>query len=419
MKRVVFLCVFILLLVATVSAAEIQFLGDSNTFDQGETLVSVVSGNFFDQPSASKVFFYRDHVRVPMVFEIKKIDNNYYIYALLKEKQQGNYSISIEGVRYYLGTQLVDDDITKNFQISNQLTDLSINPGFVNTMDEGFEIEIQNIQLTGIDVEIETSNGLQSEQDALSMQTGQTSTLTFSLDNPQKEETITIKSENTEYSIPVFISDDLVSSEEDPEEDIEFQPRSFSVSLATDSDSKRIVYLVNTGESTLNDIEFFVSEDLIQYVTIFPEKIESFDGGETEKIEIIINSDSEEKTINGDIIVLSNESVSDSLFINLDFIQDYVPPEGQDAEDDAIGSIKSCSDLEGVICSEGQVCGGEVANVAEGACCLVQCEEVSEGGSTTGKIIGWGLVLLALILLFWFFKKYKRVRPKVDLFKKK
>src|SRR3989344_8001940 len=59
-----------ILSISLISAAEINFIRTENSsdFNQGETLIAKVSGNFIEQPTSNNVFFYRSHVRVPMVY---------------------------------------------------------------------------------------------------------------------------------------------------------------------------------------------------------------------------------------------------------------------------------------------------------------------------------------------------------------
>ena len=55
--------------ISAISAAQIDFLKNSENFSQGETLIAKVSGNFVEKPTNENVVFYREHVRIPMVYE--------------------------------------------------------------------------------------------------------------------------------------------------------------------------------------------------------------------------------------------------------------------------------------------------------------------------------------------------------------
>ena len=95
MKKLIIILI-LLLIFPLISSVEFE---TKTEFDQGETLVAVVSGNFLDQVTRDKIFFYREHVRIPVVYEVGKINDDFYIYAMLTGKEQGNYSVKIKDVR--------------------------------------------------------------------------------------------------------------------------------------------------------------------------------------------------------------------------------------------------------------------------------------------------------------------------------
>ena len=86
-----------LLLISGVFAVEVEM---NNEYSQGETLVAKISGNFLTPIARSNIFFYKEHVRVSFEYQITKIGYDYYLYAFLVGKTAGNYSLSIEDVKY-------------------------------------------------------------------------------------------------------------------------------------------------------------------------------------------------------------------------------------------------------------------------------------------------------------------------------
>src|SRR3989344_964327 len=117
LKSFLFLAIFSLMVLPQISAVEVIM---DSSFSSGETLLAKVSGNFIDQITRENVFFYRGHVPIAVIYDVVKIEDEFYIYALLTGKNDGNYSISIEDVRYYKATQIVDDNIILDFTISNE-----------------------------------------------------------------------------------------------------------------------------------------------------------------------------------------------------------------------------------------------------------------------------------------------------------
>jgi hypothetical protein len=414
MKRsLVFVFLLLIFVLPLASASDIEFVrpSDSSSFDQGETLIVQVTGNFVDQITRDKVFFYRDHVRVPMNYDVLKSENDYYIYALLTNKEQGNYSISVEDVRYYQGIPIVDEPFNLSFSITENTAAFSISPGFAQA-SESFTLSVQNLQPSQITVDFDLSNNFVSV-DSLSLQSGEIENVLFELDNPNTEiEFVEASSENTAYSVPVFISGEVIT--DIGKKDFSFEPGSTSVSMATNSETKRIIYLKNTGDETIEDITFNISSALEPYVTITPSTINNIEVGSAERIEITLISDDEEGIIEGQIIAISG-NLSTSFTLVIDFIQDYIP-----TEDEQTGStITTCEELSGQVCQENEECSGEEIARTKGAvlCCLTECNEVKEPSGLSGKLIGWGIIILILILVLWFFKRrYKRVGPRPGLF---
>src|SRR3989338_2773198 len=430
LKLFLLLAIFFVSL-SLISAAEINFIRAENSsgFSQGEALIAKLSGNFIDKPTSNNVFFYRGHVRIPMVYEISEMNDDFYIYAMTVGKTSGNYSLSIENVRHMQGTQEVEEKIVKNFTINQNLSDFSIEPGFVIN-DTGFSIEVQNLQNNQVTINIDTSDNL-LVQDSVNVNSGELKSISFQLKdqkNPFSEQ-IKLTSEKTSYAIPIFITSNLTSGEEinnsgttngetgngetdngtpSLEESFKFEPGIVRVSMATGSKSKRIIYIMNTGETEIKDMVFFVPLTLSPYVTITSSK--NIKVNSSEKVEITIESDTEEKLVEGEISAESENFTSDFKLI-LNFTKDYTPPEDEQGEEVVI--VTTCVQLKGTVCTENYKCSGETADTKDGVCCIqpATCQEVKK--SSTGKIIGWLLVVFVVLLLFWFFKRYKKVKPQI------
>lgn len=409
MKKLII--IFLLLLLPIISSVEFNM---NTEFDSGETLLAVISGNFLDSITDANVFFYKAHVRIPMVYEVGEIDEDFYIYAMLTGKEQGNYSIKIEDVRYMSGVEIKDDDLVKNFTITENTADFSLNPGFV--VDSGnFFLEAQNLQDSKITISIDAPAVFISEN-SIELKSGETEKINFELDTEEDVfEEIKLSSTNTDYSIPIFINvPNLTEETEEQEEIIEFkfEPKIVEVSMATDSDTKRIIYIVNLGDA-VDNVDISVSPLLEPYVEITPETLD-LDEDDNEKIEIDIISDLEPAILEGTITATLG-NFSTNLTLILDFIENYVPPESEEEETENPQIATTCTQLEGVICENEETCSGETTATKEGICCLAQCEEVEK--SSKGKIIGWIILILVVLFLFWILKKYKKVKPKVDLLK--
>ena len=413
-----------LLLIPLTSAAQIDFTKDSDSFNKGETLIAKVSANFVELPTRDNIFFYRNgaHTNIPFDYDVLNIKGDFYVYALLAEKQAGNYSLSIENVKYMKGALESEEDLVKNFTITENTSDFSVTPGFIDGVED-FSLEVQNLQDKEIKITISTSKNL-SAPSSLNLKSGEIKEIEFLYSGEGfVSENIKLSSSNTEYLIPTFVDSYLTSGSGNTssgsdttssEEGFRFEPNIVSVSMATNSTAKRVIYVLNTGETELKNLTFFVPILLKPYVKISaPSKINE---NSTEQVEITIQSGSLEKFVEDKITArVGNGSLTSSFEISLDFISDYVPSSGEELGEEPV-VLTTCAQLpRGIICTTNETCSGETAKVSGGVCCLGTCEVVKK--SSTGKIIGWSLVVLVVLFLFWFFKKYKHVRPQVDLLK--
>jgi len=405
------LTLLLVFLIPSISAVEVSM---DSEYAQGETFLAKFSGNFVDQITSDNVFFCRGtNCNIPMAYSgVVKINSDFYVYAILTDKQPGNYSIRIEGVRYYRATQIIDDDIVSNFTISEETAAFSVNPSVVNT-NENFAVELQNLRDNSIIINIDADSSKLSFPSSLELNTGEKETISFTLDAQAARGLIIVDftSENTSYSMPVYLNTENITiselNETTEDFDLEFQPQEAEVSMSTNSNSRRILYLKNTGAETLEDISFNISSVLERYVSVSPENIDSLDPGEIKQVEFDISSGPEEAIFEG-IITAHNEETATEFILTLNLIYDFIPAESETEE---LSILSLCGDLGGTICADTEECGGDIVRTRNGDCCVAPlvCQEPKK--SSSGKIIGWILLLIVFIAILWFFKKkYKGVK---------
>jgi hypothetical protein len=435
LKTFLLLTIFsILFILPFVSAVQIE---TKDSFLQGETLIAKISGNFVDQLGSGNILFYRGHVRVPTQFTLSKINDDYYLYALLLGKGQGNYSLQIQGVKYKVATQVKDDAVIRNFTITNETADFYAVPGFVKTKDD-FSIELTNLKDNSIEVEIVSENsstsggffeslfGTGSSTQTITLSSGQTKKINFLFDGTLNESTlraINLSSENTSYSIPLYMEvNGAQKSNVEGTGKLSFEPLIINVSLATGSNTTRIVYLHNKEDLPVKNISIYVSEELQPYVNISAAEVSEIDKNSSMRIDLFFSSGESEKNLTGQITArYENTSGDDSeeLFaraeIFLNFIEDYTP---QYEENITVIDTKTCAQLNGTICNTTiETCSGESVYAKDNKCCLSACTPIAES-SSTGKYIGWGLVALVVLFVGWFLiKRYRKTSTPVDLLK--
>jgi len=193
-----FIIFLLILFLPTILAANITI---KENYNSQETLIAKISGEFLQPILDENIFFYRAHVKVPMDYDVTKIQDDYYVYTILPQtNEQKNYSIRIKNIRYIQDGSSTDEEIKKDFTISNQTADFNVNPGFV-VADDDFSIEIKNLKNS--EIEIKSNYGEKS----LKLESQKTKKINFELNDFDGEfQLLELVSDNTTYEIPFYLS---------------------------------------------------------------------------------------------------------------------------------------------------------------------------------------------------------------------
>jgi len=401
-KILIFISIAILFAVSLISAVEFDM---KENFNQGETLMARISGNFLQPILQENIFLYRGHVRIPLEPYVTNIGGDYYIYSQLLGKATNNYSLSIENVKYMKGADISDEAITKNFSISNITADFLIKPGFIKT-NEDFFIEVQNLQ----DYKITIDSDVEGSESTL-LKSGQIKKIYFQAEKVSDSKTIKLSTNNLSYEIPILVSFEIILKERN----LRFQPLEFEISLSTDSDTNRIVYLYNIGDEVLENISLYVSDSLSSYISLSKDNIKQLNKNENSRIEIYINSSDKEENPEG-YLVAKTENISAYVFLSLNFIKDFQP---SNESEPPLTISQTCEELGGEICTNEKKCDEEGVYAKDGVCCLGKCTwPKNRFEDSAGKIIGWTMVIVMVGFVVWFFaKKYRGAKRPFNLLK--
>ncbi len=432
-KFVIFAVLFLLPLISAVG------IDMNNDFNQRETLTAKFSGNFLEGVSKENVVFYRGHVKIPIDFEIMNIENDYYIYAL-NDKSPGNYSLSLENLKYYKQGEIIEDAISKNFTINEPFADFSINPGFIMTTNN-FELTIQNFQDTEITINIDKEINIDEEiiqneseeqgfldglfgnlflsitgkttlnleeETSITLSPNEIKTITFEIDNiPEPTlKKISFYSENTFYEFLVYIPSPVDKNKYSI--NLNFEPSELKVSLYPNITQEEIVTLKNIGDKLLENITFEISNDLEPYVNISKNEIYNLDVNQSVEITLLFTPVNIKQIIEGELTAKISGETEDLVIIFEMF--------GNESDLIIPSTSKTCEELNGTIFEEPQECLGEERFAKDGNCCIGEIEIPKK--DDTGLIIGWAIIMTIIIALVWFFKfKYKKSKGEIDLFK--
>jgi membrane-bound inhibitor of C-type lysozyme len=437
---VVFLILFFIFPI--ISALEINM---DSQIPQGKTIIASIQGNFLDSITSSNIEFYRGYVRTSFDSKVAKIGDTYYIYFQSAGKYPNNYSMNITGVRYWEGSQISNQQISKNFIITNEIADFSISNGFVITSDN-FSLKLQNLKEENIEINIDEEFILGSSEDSftfeyggqevensINLNSGQIKYLEIKI-NEISETTvrkITLSTSNLEYKIPVYlilngssyINNTNTSTNETP--------------INTTNQTTNI-----TNETQTNTTNQTTSTNCTWFTKLFGcEEVNCTDTCSSLKYKC------GDRTICGKIVNCGNCSLGFTCQTNgtctLTPCTDTCSSLKYSCGNRTIcgkivncgncslgftcqtngtctivsGSFlsKTCAESNGKICSENQTCANNTIKTKDANCCFSNCIEKTENKSK--KLIGWLIIIVLGILIFWFFilkfKKTKRTKDTV------
>jgi len=418
------LIIFVLLLLPLMSAIQVDM---NEEFKQSETLIAKISGNFLQPILKDNIYFYRGFVAVPFEFELLKIEQDYFIHTSTSGKIPANYSLVIENSEYYIvGGQTSSEDIVINFSILEDYADFSVMPGVI-VAQGSFSLEIQNLKDTQLTIYID-KDGSQEEGSfsffsgdetptgqAFTLKAGEIKQLTLEFENVSNATLRTVQLSTEDFSTGIFVYVSYTGEELKPQiKRIKFETGFFNISMATDSDATRILYLVNEGTTDFDNVTIIIPDSLKEYLSIEPEFFEDLEQNKTKKINLNISSKPEAEIIQGTIKAKTSDGFYAYVDIYIEIIEAFVP-EGN-VTDELPTITKTCEELEGAICEKSQECSADQITARDDICCLGECVEKKK--SKAGQIIGWTIVIILVALYGWFYlKKYKKAKKKVDLLK--
>tara|TARA_Y100000310_G_scaffold239285_2_gene242871 strand:+ start:976 stop:2253 length:1278 start_codon:yes stop_codon:yes gene_type:complete len=389
-KRIIF--ILLILILPSVLAVETTL---KQEYQPGETLIIEITGNFLDNIEPEDILFYSGRLYTPMIYDLTKIQDKYYLYSILPNKQR-NYTLIIKNAHYLEVGQEKTEDLEFDFNVKGNISSFNINPGFIIT-DKDFNIKINSIKSLSI------ATDFLSESSQIEISEG-TKTLSFSVSDITKSELtiLTLTSDSTEYKIPVYVFTSE-TSEITLKNNLRFSKNNFNFTIFENEDFTFPVTLINTGQDNISDITLTTNLDIIK---ITPQNISVLESGKSIEVIISINSNKEEIT-KGKITASSENLYSE---ISLTITTTTSKEEFQEfVEETEILEQDSCSDLQGDFCDfdEGEECSGTSSLTIDGLCCIGTCEKPDTEGGMGKTIAIIVIIIIIAIIIFFVFKKLK------------
>jgi len=390
----------ILLLILTLPLISAISIDLKEIYQPGQTLLATIQGNFVESLTTGQIYFYQGRIQIPLIYDLGKIQDKYYIYALLPN-QEKNLSLIIKDAHYIENTEEYTQDIIQNFSVQGNLIDFSVSPGFIiSNKDFEISIESKTKALTA------TANFLTQTQEVY-IPEGQTKKITFSIkDLEQTTTNITVSANSISYTIPVLITKLNQTENKTPTSKyLKFSPTTRDIAVLINTERELKINLENIGNSDLKDITFEIPEKFKDIIIINPETL-NLKSGESEGINLTIKPT--HAGLFEDTIKAESEDSSTFFTLKLSVTENLTH--------DNSGDVKTCSYLGGEICASGKICDGETTASLEGNCCIGECIEKKSSG---WKYFWLFLIIIILLAIAWFIFKGKKPKSSSEILKQK
>lgn len=369
------------------------------SYQQGETMVVEIQGNLVEGLKASQVAFLRGHVKVPFKYELVKIEEDYFLWALAPLNANGTYTLSLENVATTVNGQKTSIMHYQNFSINDTTIPYAVEPGALVTTHD---FEIVATSYTDTDLTIPLNFPVVGE----TVLAPGKNTLKFSIASLNKAQRIDLHIGN--YTLPVYV---LKNETETPvKRYIRLEPSSFTrTHYKSESKITYSITLTNTGNQTYKNL---VVEYNTALVSVNPTTIKELKPDASVSFNITILSTKSD--IDDSISITSKESnVSLYLPLEVTFISNLSTGSNVTNGSDAY----YCIELHGSICSSESSCEGVTKTSKDGACCIGACVTAQKEPSNAwiGYLIA-GLVILAGVYLYY---RYVQAKDHGNVFAKK
>lgn len=385
-----------LLVLPLVSAIDINL---KQNYSPGETLVFSIAGNFLSPISLEDIYFYSDREQMPLISDMGRIQDKYYVYALLPLTER-NYTFVIKNAHYFENGVEKTEDIERNFSVSGDVIDYSVSPGFVIAKsDFSISVESKNKPLS-------LSAKFLDQTQTANVPIGQKKKISFSISKVKTFSVadISLSALGTSYTIPVAIipaaNASQYTSNYTETERFRFSKSTYNFSVNKNKEKRFAIYLENLGNEVKN-IRIDFSDDLSSILSVTPLEIDSIKEYDSNKIELAIETSSKGR-YRGEITA-SSENYSAKCFLTINSFDEDITLPVQNTTPEP----EKCAFLDGVVCSSGESCDGKIVDASDGECCIGLCQEKK---SYTGTIIGILLVVAVAAGLFFLYKRLKKAK---------
>jgi len=393
---------FFLLALAIFGASLVSAISSNlkETYNGKETIIIELNGNIIEPISKNQVEFKRSNVNVPLEYDIKKVGDKYYLWAIAPENPN-NYTLVIRNVATNIGGKNLFEDYQKDFKIDGELARYYIRPGLLIVGEsETLKVTLNSEFIEKISVDFPSNREIE-------LRPGE-NLIDIINDDLRGFRMIHIGI----YSVPAYFISGRGDSEEDPGTN---KPADFGIEIIPEIIESRMLFgkaekykflILNNGQENLSDLyfdydrkiikiepdeKFFITQNktLSFNLSVSPEVNESF--GEW----IYVRRGENYARLKFNVNFTSNES---------DVLTEYYKPNKENAR-----ALLRCNEVPGVVCSTKEKCSLNTITSSDGPCCPGICLANTESKGSKAWI-GYTIAGFLIIVGLYIFFKYYRVK---------
>lgn len=358
-----------------------------NTVQPGENLVVRISGNFQTPLTVKNIAFLREEYLPTTMSPVSltKVNGDYYFYFNVPlEKVSDNYTLKISGIKYMKQGKWVTTPVEKNFTIINKTVPFTISPAFV-VGNNSVTLYLTNM-VSNKDIKIYTVNDTKSLIQIKSANSGSFSKFLSSL--------FKSNTNNTNSSQPIYKTN---------------HPATNQTIILKDGAVNQPIKIqapLNAGFKTIN---LYYNGKAYGVLAYFPNN---------KTIPITKNKTDNSSVNNTPYVNSSVKNNTNSTLNNQTKKINKTIVKNSDAENcSELNSMKNITSAP--MTNNSLSCNGTTYITLSQKCCNGNFVNLNKS-SSSGKTVGWILIIAIVIGIIWFVKKkYSRAKPEKANFSKK
>lgn len=397
MKKLVMFVFFVLIFVNGVLGISTDL---KENYELGETMIVQINGNILEPIGKEQIEFRRGHVGVPFEYDLKKLGDKYFLWAVARE-DNNNYTLVIKDITASVLGKTEKINFEQNFSISGNLTDYYIKPGFFYySSDFSADIQLNEDFDKTISIDFPSERGvvLRPGKNKVYFSVADVNTGELLMANIGK------------YVIPTYVVKKEENASVIEEVSLRLNPLVVNGVALIGGAIEYPFEVINFGKRKVSNVKLRYNESLFRINVENSFDIESLNSNIFNISFIGVVNEGIIETGIRESVYVEVGSLSLELPVIIGFTKNESEVEIPSLEENK--SLSYCEYYDGVGCSEDQTCDGSiVATINEVACCYggKGCVDKADGGSNAW--IGWiiaGVVLVGIIFVFWKYKKEKK-----------